>query len=610
MLPSVVATQIRNCVADYLHTTFRPTTPGFTSLIDRFLQKSDNYYKGPYLSIGLPFRPGQTGANIFPEIPLPFHPHLHQEQAFQRLAPPYYQSTLIATGTGSGKTECFLLPLLEHCRQQSANPETKSGIKAILIYPMNALATDQAKRIAKLIHSIPALNGHVTAGLYVGENPKAAATHMTAETILTDKATIRNAPPDILLTNYKMLDYLLIQPDTQPLWRYNQPDTLRYIIVDEFHTFDGAQGTDLACLLRRLKHRLRTPPNHLACVGTSATLGSKTDPQKILDYATTIFNEPFDQQALIQEDRLSFNEFFDAEITVLPVPSLEQMDALRGDRYPSPTAYIRAQARLWLQENVPLPSSPQPPSPQGEGGAGVGTELPSPPGRGAGGEGFRGEGFSDEWCMQLGERLKELPIIRDLMRSLPGTTPTYETLIDKVGRAVQIPMQGSDPALLHEYHQLLLDSLFSLVATARRGVLQPNGETLVLPWVSLQVQYWFRELRRMVASVEPLPELKYSDDRLKSAHSSETEPAKSLPVMHCRTCGATGWGGVRPHQEAKKLEADDLRSFYRAFFSNNPLSTFLFPCISYILKILRSTDELRNTDEYSSCSLGEYSYHA
>jgi DEAD/DEAH box helicase domain-containing protein len=294
MLPSVVATQLRNCVADYLHTTFRPTTPGFEGLMERFLARETNYCQGPYLSIGLPFRPSQTGANFFKDIPLKFNPHLHQERAFQRLAPPYYQSTLVATGTGSGKTECFLMPLLEHCRQQIGTP----GIKAILIYPMNALATDQAKRIARLIHSTPALQGKVTAGLYVGDEDDKAITQMESDTVITDKPTLREQPPDILLTNYKMLDYLLIQPNAQPLWRHNQanPPALRYIIVDEFHTFDGAQGTDLACLLRRLKHRLKTPKNHLVCVGTSATLGGGDNKSEMLNYAAKIFDEPFDTE--------------------------------------------------------------------------------------------------------------------------------------------------------------------------------------------------------------------------------------------------------------------------------------------------------------------------
>ena len=113
----------------------------------------------------------------------------------------------------------------------------------------------------------PPSKAQVTAGLYVGDQDEQPTTYMTAEKVITDKPTIRTSPPDILLTNYKMLDYLLIQPDAQQLWRYNDSETLRYIIVDEFHTFDGAQGTDLACLLRRIKHRLNTPRNHLACVG-------------------------------------------------------------------------------------------------------------------------------------------------------------------------------------------------------------------------------------------------------------------------------------------------------------------------------------------------------
>lgn len=319
MIPSVVATQVRNCVSDYLRTTFRPTTPGFEGLIDRFLAEPDNICRGPYISIGLPFRPGSS-SNTFREIPLNFTPHLHQDRAFSRLSPPYYQSTLIATGTGSGKTECFLLPILEHCRQRQG----ELGIKAILIYPMNALATDQAKRIADLIHNTPSLQGKITAGLYVGDKDETPTSVMGANKIITDKHLIRESPPDILLTNYKMLDYLLVQPDTQKLWQYNQPETLRYIVVDEFHTFDGAQGTDLACLLRRLKYRLKTPPNYLACVGTSATLGTNASQADMLHYATTIFQEPFLAGALIEEDRLTAAEFLqDALLNVLPVPGLE-----------------------------------------------------------------------------------------------------------------------------------------------------------------------------------------------------------------------------------------------------------------------------------------------
>ena len=174
---------------------------------------------------------------------------------------------------------------------------------------MNALATDQAKRIAQLIDKHPSLQGKVTAGLYVGDQEDKPMLVMSEKQIITDRYTLRNSPPDILLTNYKMLDLLLMQPENQTLWRNNKSETLRYLVVDEFHTFDGAQGTDLACLLRRLKHRLKTPENHLVCVGTSATLGSEETRKEMVHYAQDIFQEIFDPESLITESRLAVKEF-------------------------------------------------------------------------------------------------------------------------------------------------------------------------------------------------------------------------------------------------------------------------------------------------------------
>lgn len=90
MIPSIVARQLQDCVSDYLLTTFRGTTPGFDTLMERFLDRPENVGRGPYISLGLPFRPGEQGANYFPEIPLQFQPHCHQERAFDRLSPPYF----------------------------------------------------------------------------------------------------------------------------------------------------------------------------------------------------------------------------------------------------------------------------------------------------------------------------------------------------------------------------------------------------------------------------------------------------------------------------------------------------------------------------------------
>jgi len=99
---------------------------------------------------------------------------------------------------------------------------------------------------------------------------------MGPRNVITDHATLRQHPPDILPTNYKMLDFLLIRPHDQGLWRFNTAGVLRYLVVDELHTFDGARGTDLACLIRRLRDRLGAGPE-LACVSTSATMGTETN---------------------------------------------------------------------------------------------------------------------------------------------------------------------------------------------------------------------------------------------------------------------------------------------------------------------------------------------
>lgn len=128
---------------------------------------------------------------------------------------------------------------------------------------------------------------------------------MSPTQVITDHDTLRKTPPDILLTNYKMLDYLLMRPKDQSLWAQNKSDTLKYLVVDELHTFDGAQGSDLAMLIRRLKAHLKTPKNHLVTVGTSATIGSEESKGDLLDFVSKIFDAEFTADSIIGETRVS-----------------------------------------------------------------------------------------------------------------------------------------------------------------------------------------------------------------------------------------------------------------------------------------------------------------
>ena len=348
MIPSVLAQHVEQGIKDFLRTTFPVTTPFFFNMLDKFLNEPGNVFKGPYLDIQLPFQQDKSGADYFPNLPMKFPPYLHQINAFDRLSGLKPKSTIIATGTGSGKTECFLYPILDHCYQHRGEP----GIKAILIYPMNALATDQAGRLAELIYNSK-LRGRVTAGIYVGQREKDPPKLMKPDKLISDKETMRLSPPDILLTNYKMLDYLLIRPDDRPLWDHNNPETLRFLVVDELHNFDGAQGSDLGCLIRRLKSRIASPPEHLCCIGTSATLGSDEEKTELLEYASAVFGEKFKKDSIITELRLSAGEFLGdsliSHIDIVPEKKAADLDPANFNGYEE---YIKAQYRLWFDEKI------------------------------------------------------------------------------------------------------------------------------------------------------------------------------------------------------------------------------------------------------------------
>ena len=128
-------------------------------------------------------------------------------------------------------------------------------MKALILYPMNALANDQAQRLTSLLTQDPTLRG-ITAGIYTGQDGR-KRTKVTVDGLITDRDVMRDDPPDILLTNYKMLDQLLLRSDDQDVWRLSAT-SLQYLVLDEFHTYDGAQGTDVAMLLRRLGLALKS----------------------------------------------------------------------------------------------------------------------------------------------------------------------------------------------------------------------------------------------------------------------------------------------------------------------------------------------------------------
>ncbi len=530
MQPLVIAEQTRQGIADFLKATFPATTPGFEGLMGRFLDEPRNLAKGPYITLGLPFRPAPPGPPAFAWHPS-FRPHAHQALAFARLSGPEPRSTLVATGTGSGKTEAFLFPILEHCRQMRV--AGRRGVKAILIYPMNALATDQSNRIAREIVTRPELSS-LTAGLYVGDEPEEKSTtvrHLSGDryTLITDRERMREEPPDILLTNYRMLDFLLMRARDAALWRYNEPDTLRFLVVDELHAYDGAQGTDLACLIRRLKGRLGTPPETLSCVGTSATLGTGTN-DRLLAFARDVFGEEIDADAVIGEERESVAEYLrDNPVEYVDMPDAGDLTALSPLSYGSAPAYLGAQYRIWFGEEADEQR--------------VSTLA---------------------FQVQLGERLKRHVAFQNLLRDLHHLGSRAVDLAD-LSEIVRRRLRATED-FDRDLPRLWIGSLLALIAHASRPTLGPDRE----PLLTLRVELWARELRRMVASLSPEPVLVHSDDLPAS------EVRVFLAPIHCRDCHVMGWGATQTATDGAVLRAD-LQQFYAAFFSHDVSTRFVFP---------------------------------
>lgn len=269
----------------------------------------------------------------------PLRLHKHQVDAVE--AARAGENYVLTTGTGSGKSLSYIVPIVNYV----LNHGTGNGIKAIVIYPMNALANSQYGELEKFLRF----------GYAEGESPVTFEKY-TGQENEEQKQRIIEDPPDILLTNYVMLELILTRVKDRNL--ISAAKNLRFLVLDELHTYRGRQGADVAMLIRRL--RSYCGGQNLQCVGTSATLagGGTYDQQRseVAEVATLLFGAPVRPECVVMETLQRATPDINPEDTVFKQKLIESIEAPKlQDNYQD---FIDDPLSVWIETTFGVTTEP------------------------------------------------------------------------------------------------------------------------------------------------------------------------------------------------------------------------------------------------------------
>lgn len=342
MNPIETTKKIKDDYMDYLKSIMAVKNDEIRKKLYQTLDNSV-FVKGPYLEATPPYMTGSNLNNLIESgiasaqfkilestIDLNRPLYLHQEKAFKKVELEL-RNIVVATGTGSGKTESFMYPVFNHLMKQIEEGTICDGVRALFLYPMNALANDQMKRLRELLKNYP----EITFGRYTGETEEKESKALEKYRLKREKEiksanyyarkgvdynesdlnplpnerisreAMRKSPPHILLTNYAMLEFLLIRPDDNVFFGGEYGIHWKFIVIDEAHSYKGANGTEIALLLRRLKERIcLNKKGQIQCIATSATLGDASALPDLAKFASDIFDEHFEVSDIITSERV------------------------------------------------------------------------------------------------------------------------------------------------------------------------------------------------------------------------------------------------------------------------------------------------------------------
>ncbi len=290
----------------FVHAFVRVADERMSRFVDEVLLEHDHFWPEPLLQLSPAYRVeadvdelARSGllhpetAQVFrrAEDDSPYRLFAHQVTALRAAAEG--RSYIVTSGTGSGKSFCYFIPIFDAVVRAPGEP----GPVALVVYPMNALVNSQLQALRELREAYERRTGRafpLRFARYTGETPD------------EEREEIRRDPPHLLLTNYVMAELLLVRPEDRPLVRPRPDARLPFFLVfDELHMYRGRQGADVAMLVRRLKARLQRP--RMVHVGTSATLvarpgaGPEERRQAVAEFAGRFFGHAFGPGDVIEE---------------------------------------------------------------------------------------------------------------------------------------------------------------------------------------------------------------------------------------------------------------------------------------------------------------------
>ncbi|MDD2493615.1 MAG: DEAD/DEAH box helicase [Tissierellia bacterium] len=311
--PVKTSKSIFNRFTGYVTTTLKIDDENLNNQINNILIEPGKFSKGPIIEATPPFKSGKSILNLINDgvlseefrtfnsnvLPLSRSLYKHQEEAIVKIVRDK-RNVVVATGTGSGKTEAFIIPIINQLLEEKGNNILTPGVRALLLYPMNALANDQMKRLRELLINEP----EITFGIYTGETEerynkaydKFKRMHQEEPMMneLISREQMKKSPPHILLTNYAMLEYLMLRPDDNVFFQGEFSNDWKYIVIDEAHTYTGAKGIEMSMLISRLKSTIGLKRGDLTCIMTSASLGNGTeDYPQVAEFGMKLFGEEF-----------------------------------------------------------------------------------------------------------------------------------------------------------------------------------------------------------------------------------------------------------------------------------------------------------------------------